>query len=131
LEAYFAQNNISAANLKYAGAYTLISKSSSSSSNRVYAVFTADITAQKSYSNKDETETKTVYVPVLMSGVLLKTDGSLNYDSTPSVVGVSTTVGYTYVKGYATGEEMYKAIITAQKDKYTYTVTGDIQSFGN
>jgi hypothetical protein len=132
LEAYFAQNNYSTANIKYEGAYTLISKSGSSSSNKVYEIFTVDVTVPKSYrSTETETETKTLYVPVQMSGVLLKTDGSFEYETTPSVTGSGVAVGVAYVKGYATGSEMYKAVITAQKDKYTYTVTGDIQSFGN
>lgn len=128
IEAYFAQNSISGSINSYAGAYTLVSKSSSAS-NKVYIVYTADVTANTSYSGTDTT-TQTVYIPVYLTGVLLKTDGTVSYDSKVYMSG-STKIGYwTYVQGYSKGEDMYKELITAQKDKYTYTVSGDIKQFG-
>lgn len=130
IEAYFAQNNLSGKVNGYIGAYTLVQKNSSSfSSNKVYIIYTADITANTSYSGTD-TVTQTVYIPVNVNNVLLKAEGKVTHDSSLYLSG-STKVGYwTYVQGYASGEDMYKDLITAQKDRYTYTVSGEVKQFG-
>lgn len=130
IEAYCAQNNISQANLNYEGAYTLVSKSNSyyGNSNQVYEIYSVDITAKKGYSGT-ETVTESVYMAVCINSVLLKSDGSFSYSSSTSLSG-RTTIGNTSVSCYANGEELYRSLITKQKDSYTYTVSGGIKQFG-
>ena len=41
-----------------------------------------------------------------------------------------TTIGNTSVSCYAKGEELYRSLITKQKDTYTYSVSGGIKQFG-
>ena len=41
-----------------------------------------------------------------------------------------TVIGNTSVSCYANGEELYRSLITKQKDTYTYSVSGGIKQFG-
>ena len=130
IEAYCAQNNISQANLNYAGTYTLVPKNSSyyGNSNQIYEIYNVDITAKKNYSGT-ETVTQSVYMAVNIGNVLLKSNGSISYNSSMSLSG-RTTIGNTSVSCYANGEELYRSLITKQKDTYTYSVSGGIKQFG-
>lgn len=130
IEAYCAKSNISPANLNYAGAYTLVSKSYNyyGNSNQVYVIYSVDITAKKGYSGTD-TVTQSVYMAVNINNVLLKSNGSFSYNSSMSLSG-RTVIGNTSVSCYANGEELYRSLITKQKDTYTYSVSGGIKQFG-
>lgn len=87
-----------------------------------------DITAKKNYSGT-ETVTQSVYMAVNIGNVLLKSNGSISYNSSMSLSG-RTTIGNTSVSCYANGEELYRSLITKQKDTYTYSVSGGIKQFG-
>ena len=66
---------------------------------------------------------------VNINNVLLKSNGSFSYNSSMSLSG-RTVIGNTSVSCYANGEELYRSLITKQKDTYTYSVSGGSKQFG-
>jgi len=130
IESYIAQNDyLTAEDYSYVGAYTLIPKSSSYSLNNLtYVIFSAKVTSSKKTSEQENT--KTVYFPVSVRNILQKVDGSTSYEKGNIRITGSCKVGSSYVTGYTDGSAMYKELITAQKDRYTYKVSGDAAQFG-
>ena len=128
MESYGAQKNAMISSMRYLGAYTLVSKGKNDNGyNRLYLLYLCDITYKKSSSSQEQI-TENGYIPILIPGVMLKADGSVQYDSCQSVTG-NTYIGS--VSCYKSGTDMYSALITKKKDIYTYTVSGGVSEFGN
>lgn len=128
MESYGAQKNAMISSMRYLGAYTLVSKGKNDNGyNRLYLLYLCDITYKKSSSSQEQI-TENGYIPILIPGVMLKADGSVQYDSCQSVTG-NTYIGS--VSCYKSGTDMYSSLITKKKDIYTYTVSGGVSEFGN
>lgn len=128
MESYGAQKNAMISSMRYLGAYTLVSKGKNDNGyNRLYLLYLCDITYKKSSSSQEQI-TENGYIPILIPGVMLKADGSVQYDSCQSVTG-NTYIGS--VSCYKSGTDMYSSLITKKKDLYTYTVSGGVSEFGN
>ena len=133
IEAYCASNYTkrTLGTLNYEGMYLLVRKSSGySSSNTVYVVYSAEVT-----SDDGSFTTAKVYYPVEFSSVILRADETLEYNSYNSIKGYSrfeSTEGFSYIStnGYIDTAEMYKEIITSNKDRYNYEVSTELKQFG-
>lgn len=129
LESYAAQKDyFTVSDYKYIGAYTLIPKSTSYNvNNMAYVIYTATVTSLR---ESDKNVSQTVYLPVLVKNILQKVDGSVSYNNNLTITG-SSKVGSIYVSGYTDSAIMYKELITAQKDRYTYKALGDVEAVSN
>lgn len=133
IEAYCAgsYNKGTLGTLNYEGMYLLVRKSTGySANNAVYVVYSAEVT-----SSDGSFTTAKVYYPVEFSSVIVKADKSLEYDSYNSIKGYSqfeSTGAFSFAStdGYIDTAEMYKDIITSNKDKYTYEVSKELKQFG-
>lgn len=117
--------------MTYEGSYVLVSKSNSYYSNNVlYVIYSANVSAPAKDSYKGLDSTK-IYIPVQVSNVILKADGSVKYDSSLYLKGYSDLrVGWSSLSGYTDGATMYKEIVTQNKDNYTCSVEGNVTEFG-
>lgn len=135
IESYYAgfnsKYNVQYSNLTYDGSYVLEKKNSSyGNDNIVYLIYSATISADGDKYSKGIESTK-IYMPVKFNDVVLKADESIKYNTYTSIVGQSSlSVGWNAINGYTEGDKMFKELITANKDSYTYQVDGNVIEFG-
>lgn len=115
-----------ASNLHLVGEYLLIAKTQGidfKNNNKYIIVYAADVSTNK--------ETVTVYYPVEFDGIVTLPTGEVIVTADKGIQGqTSFEKSWDYTKGYFEGSEMFSAIVTANRDKYTYEVSDGLKEFG-
>lgn len=111
------------------GEYFLTSKNENASLenvNKYYVVYYATLS-----SSRRRFDTTTVYYPVEYTGVLKMPDNSYYTYNSNGIEGYSYLSNSWYTTdGFIDGDEMFRKLITAYCDKYTYERTGSLILFG-
>lgn len=132
IESYIAEDyseTSHATNLVLKGEYLLVSKNQGTdfgSNNRYVIVYSATI------SNDDgKFETTEVYFPVGYEGIVSLPNDEYMFTVYEGILG-STSIGSSWytTKGYIDGVDMFKKIITANRESYTYEVSEGLKEFG-
>lgn len=114
--------------LSLMGEYLLIAKNQGTdfvNNNKYILVYSATI-----YNDNNNFETSEIYLPV-------EYDGIVSLPNQEYMVTVSKGIlGYTYIgnswyytNGYSNEQEMFKEIVTANRDLYTYEVSDGLKEF--
>lgn len=116
-------------NLSYAGEYLLIAKSQGNNfkqNNRYIVVYSATVS-----SAKGKFATTTVYFPVRYDGIVKLPDGEYFITDTVGIMGNSILPDSLYytTAGYVSGEEMHTAVLTANRDNYTYDISAELKMY--
>lgn len=148
VEKYFADNyeSIKCSNLNYAGSYVLSKKNFDGyENNLVYVIYSGTVSSKEKYDYTDKEQgikkgnpifkPKTVYMPICFENVILKADGSIQYELGNSEILGTTDLshndGWSSVKGYTDGERMYNDLILSNQIDYTYDVSENLTKFGS
>lgn len=115
----------------YEGVYFLYNTDDDSwyEKNIVYVVYSSTIT-----STDGEYEPQTILAPVMITGIVKKSDGSVTYADPSYIEGNPGYIGdsWTYVgSGYFDGVQMYDELITNRSSEYSYEVSEGLQQYGN
>ena len=115
--------------LSLMGEYLLIAKNQGMDfvkNNKYILVYSATV-----YNDNDRFEPSTIYFPVEYDGIVKLPNEE--YMITANI----GMLGYTYIgnssyrsKGYSDGVEMFKKLVTANRDLYTYEVSDGLKEFG-
>ena len=115
--------------LSLMGEYLLIVKNQGMDfvkNNKYILVYSATV-----YNDNDRFEPSTIYFPVEYDGIVKLPNEE--YMITANI----GMLGYTYIgnssyrsKGYSDGVEMFKKLVTANRDLYTYEVSDGLKEFG-
>ncbi len=115
-------------NIQLAGEYLLTAKSQGTDfgkNNKYIIVYSADVY----YPKKGITEK--VYFPVEYDGIVSLPNGEYVITESKGVQGHSNFMdNRNDTNGYVDGEEMFKNLVTANRDKYTYEVSEGLKEFG-
>jgi hypothetical protein len=118
--------------LTYAGCYLLMSKNSDDlifgSHTQLYVVFSGNDTA-----TDGSRAPAPIYFPVEFDDAMVDSKGVVSYDDIYGIVGYSSIGGDIFAgssKGYYDPAEMYKEIVSANVDDYTYEVSEELKQFG-
>lgn len=134
IESYIATSyngGSEASDLEVFGEYLLLAKTQGTdfaNNNRYIIVFSA--TASNSEGRFDTT---TVYFPVEYDGIVKLPGGEYMVTTTKGLDNnQSQFPGSFYsTRGYLDGSQMYSKLVTANRNNYTYEVSGDLQQFGD
>ena len=131
IEVYFANNYqyISCDNLQYVGNYVLMNKKMSG--NMVCIVYSGTVSSKE--TNPVFTS-QTVYFPIEFSSVITNGDGTSEYDLMSSNIYGTTDLkfnGWSNVRGYTNGQNMFNDLVQVNKVKYTYDVSEKLTQFGS
>lgn len=113
------------------GEYLLISKNQGASydkNNKYIIVYSATLS-----SDEGKFDTTEVYFPVEYDGLVGLPKDEYIFTSYKGILGTSYlgTSWFSYsTKGYTDGAEMFKDIVTANRDIYTYEVSDGLKEFG-
>ncbi|MCR5556425.1 MAG: zinc ribbon domain-containing protein [Butyrivibrio sp.] len=127
---YDYSHYFSVANLHMVGEYLLVAKTQGTDftkNNKYVIVYAADV----SYSKRNIADT--VYFPVEFDGIVSLPNGEHIVTARKGIVGSNYFSGnnvWYSTKGYVDGAQMYKEIVTANRDKYTYEVSDSLKEFG-
>ncbi|MBE6014821.1 MAG: zinc-ribbon domain-containing protein [Lachnospiraceae bacterium] len=120
------RSNYSVANLEYVGYYFLTKKeNSSANNNQLFIVYSGDL----SHSEGKFTTTK-VFFPVQFTNVLKGDGDEYKYNSNLYIKGNTRLESSYSTNGFKEGAEMYKSIITENRDNYTYEMSEGLKQFG-
>lgn len=117
--------------LNVMGEYLLIAKHQENdyeNDNRLYVICCGTVV-----SDKNDFEPTTVYFPMCIGHISGMPDGEWMFEEFVSIEGETNLRSNVraYIWGYTDGTKMYKDIITANRDKYTYEMTESLKQFGN
>ena len=116
-------SDLTVANPTYVG-YYFLTKKNAETSNALFLVYSVDVGHKEG-----KFETTKVYFPVRFLRVLKGDGDEYKYDTTLNITG-SSRVGNYSTYGYVEGAEMFKNIVTANKDNYNYEVSEGLKQFG-
>lgn len=134
IESYFAENTdyITAGELTYEGAYTLMAKTKDywSSPNLMYLIYSTTVS-----SVNNEFEPTKLYLPVECAGLIQYATGKNDFIMGRDIEGIS---GLTYdsgwwaedIAGYTDGKKMFNDLVAVNKAENTYEVTEGLTQFG-
>lgn len=130
IENYVASNyngGSKASDLSLVGEYFLLSKEQENNfANKYIVVYSAVVS-----NSKGSFDTTTVYFPVEYDGIVKMSEDEFVMISTEGILGHSYLPNSYYsTEGYTDGAEMYSAIVTKNRDKYTYEVSEGLKQFG-
>ncbi|WP_138294356.1 MULTISPECIES: zinc ribbon domain-containing protein [unclassified Clostridium] len=115
--------------LAVAGEYLLVAKNQGTDfekNNKYIIVYSGTVS-----NAEGKFGATTVYFPVEYEGVVSLPGDQFMVTETEGIAGHSKIGDSSYwTDGYVDGAEMYKAIISANRDKYTYEVSEGLKSFG-
>lgn len=111
------------------GEYLLISKNQGTdfkNNNRYIVVYSGKATNDAGSFNET-----TVYFPIAYDGIVSLPDDEYMFTSYGGIMG-STYFDNSWYKtnGYIDGEEMFRKLITANRDAYTYEISEGLKEFG-
>ena len=117
-----------------AGEYLLVAKdlgTDFASNNKYVIVYSVKVSS----TNDSFKGTKTLYVPVQYDGLIKLGDDDYMVSAVEGILGKSGVEyeRYYYTSesiGYADQEDMFNEIISANRDNYTYSVSGDLKDYG-
>ena len=117
-----------------AGEYLLVAKdlgTDFASNNKYVIVYSVKVSS----TNDSFKGTKTLYVPVQYDGLIKMGDDDYMVSAVEGILGKSGVEyeRYYYTSesiGYADQEDMFNEIISANRDNYTYSVSGDLKDYG-
>jgi hypothetical protein len=134
IENYVAKDYSSSSHLEglaIKGEYLLISKNQGTSydkNNKYIVVYSGTLS-----SDEEKFETTDVYFPVEYDGLVGLPKDEYIFSSYKGILGNSYlgTSWFSYsTKGYTDGAQMFKDIVTANRDIYTYEVSDGLKEFG-
>lgn len=122
--------------INYEGYYFLTSKGKGmdyKNGNKLYLVYSSEMESRKFYWTTYASAK--VYFPVEYTGIVNLPDGTSLVCAYNGISGHTNSFEkdgkeYSSTDGYIEGEEMYKKIVSAQRDNYTYVVSDELKEFG-
>ena len=132
IESYIAKNYTEGTTLTEFGGfgeYLLVAKSIGTDfakNNKYFIVYKGTLS-----NSKNRFKAVTVYFPVEFDGVTKLPTGEYIVSTHKGTVGYSSIPDSWYSTiGYTDGAEMYNAIVTSNRDNYTYDMTEELKAFG-
>lgn len=116
-------------NLESVGEYLLVAKSQGNSfekNNSFITVFKCNV-----IDEKNRIEPFSVYFPVAYNGIIKLTNGEYIISETKGILGRSNIPNtYSSTDGFVNGENMFRDVVTVNRDKYTYEVSEGLKPLG-